>query len=131
MNTPVPTAYTLKTSFEANPTISNNTRTTNFRTQSPRKAHAEQYQAGKKSPRQAQMVPGPGTYSYKNLSIANEGLKYTLKSRTKNTFGKPASLLTLQSPSRWPEKCRRPDPATTRASASTRLENILSPISRK
>ena len=86
----------MKSSFEHNPVMQGNMRTTNFKNCSPRKAHDVQYMPGNKSPRANEYVPGPGTYIYKNMAIAhNDNQKFTLKPRTNIINGKQSLLMFL------------------------------------
>jgi hypothetical protein len=58
--------------------------TTDFRLHSGRENYDKVYVAGSRSPRQMEFVPGPGTYSYLNQAIGQEGFRFTLKSRMRN-----------------------------------------------
>lgn len=87
---PPPNQYTIKTSFEGHsPTIKGNTLTTSFQGQANREAFANVYMGpGIKSIKASEDIPGPGAYSYANMAIGTDTLKYTLKSRCRNTRGK-------------------------------------------
>lgn len=88
---PPPGTYSVKSTFEGeNPTIKRNHLTTKFSSQSAREAHTNQYvpNSGEISPKAARLIPGPGTYHYKNMTIGHQTLAFTLKSRIRNTLGK-------------------------------------------
>lgn len=91
---PAPDSYTLKTCFDGeSPTIKKNHLTTSFKNQSSRDAYGKQFiptRGGSPSPTIAasrKEMPGPGTYSYTNMAIGTDALKFTLKSRVKNLRG--------------------------------------------
>lgn len=86
-NTPPPGSYTLKTSFDGeSPTIKKNHLTTIFRIQSNRQQQDNVYLPGAKSSKAVRLVPGPGAYDFKNLSMGQNGYKFTIKSRVKNNL---------------------------------------------
>jgi hypothetical protein len=86
---PAPGTYETTTCFgEESPTIKQNHLTTDFRLHSPRKAYDKVYVPGARSPRQMDFVPGPGTYSFLNQSIGQEGVRFTMKYRMRNGHGK-------------------------------------------
>lgn len=87
--TPPPDSYTIKTCFDGeSPTIKKNHLTTSFKNQSSRDAYGKVFVPGTKSPKSHLNLPGPGHYSYKNMSIGTDALKFTLKSRLRNMRGK-------------------------------------------
>ena len=53
------------------------------------------YTPGSKSPKASDGVPGPGQYSYENLKIGSDAVKYTLKSRPNNNKGMNNLVVTL------------------------------------
>jgi hypothetical protein len=56
-------------------------------------------------------LPGPGTYTYSNMNICTDAFKYTLKSRTKNGFGKRVSSFSyLLEPFEMARKVQTPGP---------------------
>ena len=88
MATPPPTSYTIKTCFDGeSPTIKKNHLTTNFKHQSSRDAYGKQFVPGKGAEKANHDKPGPGHYTYSNMSIGTDALKYTLKSKIKNLRG--------------------------------------------
>lgn len=87
--TPPPDSYLIKTCFDGeSPTIRKNHLTTSFKQQCGRDAFGKVFAPGNKSPKEAAKIPGPGHYSYTNMSIGVDALKYTLKPRHKHARGK-------------------------------------------